>query len=100
MPRKKTDTPTAPAKPAPRSRSPRTTTPKLSKGLPSKRASARKPLSSDAPAPAISYDQIPEAAYLRYVSRGGTDGSDFDDWLEAERELLERRQGQETEERG
>ena len=37
-----------------------------------------------------SYEQIAEAAYLRYLSRGGGDGRDFDDWLEAERELKTR----------
>ena len=36
------------------------------------------------------YDQIAEAAYLRYLKRGGTDGRDFDDWLEAEEELKAR----------
>ena len=39
-----------------------------------------------------SYDEIAEAAYQRYLKRGGTDGQDFDDWLEAERELRSRRQ--------
>lgn len=34
-----------------------------------------------------SQDEIAEAAYRRYLSRGGQDGRDFDDWLEAEREL-------------
>ena len=38
-----------------------------------------------------SYEQIAEAAYQRYLSRGGQHGSDFDDWLEAERELRTRR---------
>jgi hypothetical protein len=38
------------------------------------------------------YDEIAEAAYLRYLRRGGGDGQDFDDWLEAERELRSRRQ--------
>jgi len=33
------------------------------------------------------YEQIAEAAYQRYLNRGGSDGRDFDDWLEAEREL-------------
>ena len=36
-------------------------------------------------------EEIAEAAYHRYLSRGGGDGRDFDDWLEAERELRERR---------
>lgn len=33
------------------------------------------------------HDEIAEAAYRRYLSRGGGHGQDFDDWLEAEREL-------------
>jgi hypothetical protein len=43
--------------------------------------------SSDKP----TYDEIAEAAYQRYLQRGGADGRDFDDWLEAERELKSRR---------
>ena len=38
-----------------------------------------------------SYDEIAEAAYHRYLSRGGEGGRDFDDWVEAERELRSRR---------
>jgi len=37
-----------------------------------------------------SYDEIAQAAYQRYLSRGGSDGRDFDDWIEAERELAKR----------
>ena len=37
------------------------------------------------------YDEIAEAAYQRYLRRGGGDGQDFDDWVEAERELRLRR---------
>jgi Protein of unknown function (DUF2934) len=44
--------------------------------------------SSDDP----TYDEIATAAYQRYLQRGGADGRDFDDWLEAERELKARRQ--------
>ena len=40
-----------------------------------------------------SADEIAQAAYQRYLSRGGSDGQDFDDWLEAERELKKRRNG-------
>ena len=36
------------------------------------------------------YDQIAEAAYLRYLNRGGGDGRDFEDWLEAEQQLKAR----------
>jgi hypothetical protein len=38
-----------------------------------------------------SYEEIATAAYQRYLSRGGAHGHDFDDWLQAERELQERR---------
>jgi hypothetical protein len=34
---------------------------------------------------------IRQRAYERYVERGGSHGMDFDDWLEAERELKNRR---------
>jgi len=37
-----------------------------------------------------SYQQIAEAAYQRYLNRGGHDGQDFDDWIEAERSLKNR----------
>jgi hypothetical protein len=32
-------------------------------------------------------EEIRERAYQRYLQRGGGHGMDFDDWLEAEREL-------------
>ena len=32
-------------------------------------------------------DTIRERAYQRYLDRGSSDGADFDDWIEAEREL-------------
>ena len=34
--------------------------------------------------------EIAEAAYHNYLSRQGAGGSDFDDWLEAERDLRSR----------
>jgi hypothetical protein len=34
--------------------------------------------------------EIAEAAYHRYLSRQGAGGSDFDDWVEAERDLRSR----------
>ena len=39
------------------------------------------------PAPAPTEDDIRIRAYHRYLQRGGVPGSDFDDWLEAERDL-------------
>ncbi len=32
-------------------------------------------------------DRIATRAYERYLARGGSDGNDMEDWLEAEREL-------------
>lgn len=37
------------------------------------------------------YDEIAEAAYHRFLRRGGNHGQDWDDWLEAERTLRTRR---------
>src|SRR5919106_132910 len=34
-----------------------------------------------------SHQEVAEAAYLRYLRRGGQSGDDFNDWVEAEREL-------------
>ena len=50
-------------------------------------ASDSEPRASSEP----TYEQIAEAAYQRYLSRGGGDGMDFEDWLEAERDLRSRR---------
>jgi len=36
------------------------------------------------------HDEIAVAAYHRYLSRQGAGGSDFDDWVEAERDLRSR----------
>jgi hypothetical protein len=35
-------------------------------------------------------EEIAEAAYHRYLSRGAHDGADFDDWIAAEQELRSR----------
>jgi hypothetical protein len=43
--------------------------------------------------PQPSPDEIAQAAYQLYLSRGGTHGRDFDDWIEAERELVGRKAG-------
>ena len=40
---------------------------------------------------APSYEEIAAAAYQRFLSRGGGDGRDFEDWVEAERALRSRR---------
>jgi len=38
-------------------------------------------------------DRVSQRAYELYLARGGGDGQDFDDWLTAERELTNNRQG-------
>src|SRR5215211_7078795 len=48
-------------------------------------------IDNESPTYLPSYEEIAEAAYHRYLSRGGRDGLDFEDWLEAERELRSRR---------
>ena len=40
--------------------------------------------------PTPTYEQIAEAAYHRYLQRGGQHGHDFDDWIDAERTLRTR----------
>jgi len=37
------------------------------------------------------HDEIAEAAYRRYLNRGGEHGRDLDDWVEAEQELRRNR---------
>ena len=37
--------------------------------------------------PSPTFEEIAEAAYQRYVQRGGQHGYDFDDWIDAERSL-------------
>jgi len=37
------------------------------------------------------HDEIAEAAYFRHLQRGGAGGAEFEDWVEAERELRQRR---------
>jgi hypothetical protein len=34
--------------------------------------------------------EIAEAAYFRHLNRGGASGDEFNDWVEAERELKQR----------
>jgi hypothetical protein len=79
MPRKKTVdvpavTPALSAVPRPRAR---TTKPKAN-------------LQAVAAPVGPTHDEIAEAAYLRFLSRGASHGSDLDDWVEAERELSHR----------
>src|SRR5687767_12472094 len=54
-------------------------------------AGSRTRPANGAAGPTPTHEEIAEAAYLRYLSRRGGHGSDFDDWLEAERELRRRK---------
>ena len=45
--------------------------------------------SDDATAATIDRERIANRAYERYMERGGGDGQDLEDWLEAERELAQ-----------
>ena len=49
-----------------------------------------KPAQIDDSTPVPTYEQIAEAAYQRYLQRGGQHGNDFDDWIDAERSLRSR----------
>jgi hypothetical protein len=42
---------------------------------------------TDVPSPEAAHDRIAQRAYELYLARGASDGQDWDDWLEAEREL-------------
>ena len=78
--------------PTPRRRSPRKANPDTIDSPIDSAAdmsTAAVPSSSSVWAP--SYEEIAEAAYQRYLSRGGEHGQDWDDWLEAERELRSRK---------
>jgi hypothetical protein len=39
------------------------------------------------PSRQLADDEIRARAYQRYLERGGSDGQDFDDWIEAEQDL-------------
>ena len=43
--------------------------------------------SGDTTTATIDRERIANRAYERYMARGGADGQDLEDWLEAEREL-------------
>jgi hypothetical protein len=109
---KKTDDARAAAKPraaAPRRRTPRKAVPSAeAPPVDLARVSTTQPIAvaSDMSVPATpegngdagrttvalpSHDEIAEAAYHRYLQRGGGHGMDFEDWLEAERTLQSRR---------
>jgi hypothetical protein len=75
------ESPTAPAPPA----APRRRAPAKKKAEPLTVAPAA---NGDAPEPTQA--EIAEAAYFRHLRRGGAEGDEFNDWVEAERELRER----------
>lgn len=56
---------------------------------PAKRRTATKKAGNGRTQPTAA--EIAEAAYFRHLNRGGAQGSEFNDWIEAERELKARR---------
>ena len=97
MAKKNTD-PSKPAKPAStRARTRKTTGPTQSAitsappdtaaDMPTHVGVVNDPPTPDSP----TYDEIADAAYHRYLRRGGQDGADVDDWVAAEQELRSRR---------
>ena len=61
-----------------------------SPAVPRDTANEVQPQSDSSTPPAPTFEQISEAAYHRYLQRGGQHGHDFDDWLDAERRLRSR----------
>jgi hypothetical protein len=98
------NTPTSTTPPAPERRRTvrattrtRTTTPETSVAEPDNSPAVVRATANDLQAQgdgittqAPTFDQIAEAAYHRYLQRGGEDGHDFDDWIDAERSLRSR----------
>lgn len=71
---------------APRSIPPR------SDGTPARKPRARRTVPSENAAPLEPTQfEIAERAYYLYLERGGVAGSEFDDWIRAERELRQAR---------
>ena len=50
-------------------------------------SSAQNPVGAESMTSQPSEEEIRHRAYQRYLQRGGGHGMDFEDWLEAEREL-------------
>jgi hypothetical protein len=46
---------------------------------------------NDTAAPELDRERVAQRAYELYLSRGGRDGQDQDDWLVAEQELIRNR---------
>jgi len=55
------------------------------------RERTNEPLDSGIVSSGPNEDDIRRRAYQRYLERGGGDGQDFDDWLQAEKELQTRK---------
>ena len=69
--------------------------------VPRRRGAGARRAAATAKDPAVprrdpTFEEIAEAAYHRYLKRGGGHGADFDDWFEAERELRSRRKNSDS----
>ena len=60
----------------------------------------RSPFSEEARSPEVTQENIAQRAYSLYEARGRQEGHDLDDWLQAERELLEEESGLSIPKRG
>ena len=60
----------------------------------------RGPFSEQARSPEVTQEKIAQRAYSLYEARGRQEGHDLDDWLQAERELLEEESGLSIPKRG
>ena len=54
---------------------------------------SQRPHSNGNHEPAFDRDRVAQRAYELYLARGGSHGSDWEDWLAAERELMTTRSG-------
>jgi hypothetical protein len=70
----------------------------MATGLAEKQVTASRDLDDISPEPLLepmaepTYDEIATEAYTRWIARGGGDGGDVADWLEAEEALRRIRQ--------
>ncbi|MFH1131116.1 MAG: DUF2934 domain-containing protein [Pseudomonadota bacterium] len=64
---------------------------KNSKGRDIVERKAQETLTTQSSTSQANYERVAARAYELYEKRGRTNGADMDDWLQAEKELLERK---------
>lgn len=85
-PRSKTEPKADSPKPRARTAAAKTTKPKTDKAV----VKSKPARTSVSPSPEPGDEEIRIRAYHRYLERGGHHGTEFEDWLEARRDLLKR----------